>query len=96
VSLGVTDDGACAGLDVTDGLLRSLADLRDQGNVLPPPSMIVFLRVDGDDLTAPVKDEKRIDGTLLDVLRQLDELLMPEPIFDVTPSHVAVTIKRRP
>jgi len=210
--IGVTDDGACAGVNVTDSLLRSLADLRDQGNILPPPSMIVrkvdlggctiavvevqpstappvkykgriyirigprrgianldderrlnerrraldlpfdarpiqgsatgdldlrmvesdllpalqppdvlaengrtieqrltalrfcamdgtptaagmlvagrdvtlwlpgayvqFLRVDGDDLTAPVKTEKRIDGTLLDVLRQLDELLV--------------------
>src|SRR5215470_7114131 len=39
--IGVTDDGACAGVNVTDSLLRSLADLRDQGNILPPPSMIV-------------------------------------------------------
>jgi ATP-dependent DNA helicase RecG len=209
--IGVADDGACAGLNITDGLLRNLADLRDQGNILPPPSMTVrkvdlngctiavvevqpstappvkykgriyirvgprrgtanldderrlnerrraldlpfdsrpiqgsapgdldlrmiesdllpalqppdvlaengrtleqrlaalrfcamdgtptvagmlvagqdvplwlpgayvqFLRLDGDDLTAPVKDEKRIDGPLPDVLRQLDELL---------------------
>lgn len=207
--IGVTNDGRCAGLDVTDALLCNLADLRDQGNILPPPSMAVrkvtlhdcdlavvevqpstappvkykgriyirigprrgianldderrlnerrraldlpfdtrpiqdsttsdlnlrliesdllpalqppdvlaengrtldqrlaalrfcamdgtptaagmlvagqdvtlwlpgayvqFLRFDGDDLTAPVKDEKRIDGTLLDVLSQLDE-----------------------
>jgi ATP-dependent DNA helicase RecG len=210
--IGVTDDGRCAGLDVTDALLCTIADLRDQGNILPPPSMVVrkvtldgcdvavvevqpstappvrykgriyirvgprrgianldderrlnerrraldlpfdarpiqgsatgdldlrmiesellpalqppdvlaengrtleqrlaalrfcsmdgtptvagllvagqdvtmwlpgayvqFLRIDGDNLTAPVKDEKRIDGTLLDVLRQLDELLV--------------------
>jgi ATP-dependent DNA helicase RecG len=164
--VGVTDDGRHTGLPVTDSLLRRLADLRDQGNILPPPSMSVqkvnerrraldlpfdarplpgatlddldldvferqmlpqlappellaengrtieqrltalrllspdgtpttagilcsgrdpeywlpgayvqFLRLDGGDLTAPVKDEKRLSGRLTDVLRQLDELL---------------------
>lgn len=34
-----------------------------------------FLRLDGNDLTAPVKDEKRLAGRLAGVLRQLDELL---------------------
>lgn len=40
-----------------------------------PGAYVQFLRVDGTDLTDPVKDEKRLDGPLLDVLRQLDELL---------------------
>jgi ATP-dependent DNA helicase RecG len=49
--VGVADDGRCAGLAVTDDLLRSLADLRDQGNILPPPSMIVRkLKLDGCEL----------------------------------------------
>jgi ATP-dependent DNA helicase RecG len=39
--IGVTDDGRHAGLPITDELLRRLADLRDQGNILPPPSMSV-------------------------------------------------------
>ncbi|MFI6032037.1 ATP-binding protein [Amycolatopsis magusensis] len=40
-----------------------------------PGAYVQFLRVDGEDLAAPIIDEKRIDGTLPDVLRQLDELL---------------------
>ncbi|MGH3753430.1 MAG: ATP-binding protein [Pseudonocardiaceae bacterium] len=40
-----------------------------------PGAYVQFLRLDGDGLDAPIKDEKRLDGTLLDVLRQLDELL---------------------
>lgn len=41
-----------------------------------PGAFVQFLRVDGTDLTDPVKDEKRLDGPLIDVLRQLDELLV--------------------
>lgn len=49
--IGVTDGGKCARLHITDGLLRTLADLRDQGNILPPPSMAVRkVRLDGCDL----------------------------------------------
>lgn len=40
-----------------------------------PGAYVQFLRLDGDELDAPIKDEKRLNGTLLDVLRQLDELL---------------------
>ncbi|MDQ3578670.1 MAG: putative DNA binding domain-containing protein [Actinomycetota bacterium] len=40
-----------------------------------PGAYVQFLRMDGTDLTAPVIDEKRIDGPLPAVLRQLDELL---------------------
>lgn len=39
--VGVTDDGRHAGLTISDELLRRLADLRDQGNILPPPSLSV-------------------------------------------------------
>ncbi len=40
-----------------------------------PGAYVQFLRLGGDGLDAPIKDEKRLDGTLLDILRQLDELL---------------------
>ncbi|MGH3923356.1 MAG: ATP-binding protein, partial [Pseudonocardiaceae bacterium] len=36
---------------------------------------IQFLRLEGNGLDAPIKDEKRLSGMLLQVLRQLDELL---------------------
>jgi ATP-dependent DNA helicase RecG len=40
-----------------------------------PGAYIQFLRIEGGDLSDPIRDEKRLDGTLIDVLRQLDELL---------------------
>ncbi len=40
-----------------------------------PGAYVQFLRIDGEDLTDPIVDEKRISGTLAAVLRQLDELL---------------------
>ncbi|WP_156753474.1 ATP-binding protein [Actinokineospora pegani] len=41
VFVGVRDNGSFPGLDITDQLLQNLASLRDQGNLLPPPSMSV-------------------------------------------------------
>lgn len=40
-----------------------------------PGAYIQFLRLDGAGLDAPIKDQKKLSGTLLQVLRQLDELL---------------------
>ncbi len=40
-----------------------------------PGAYVQFLRIDGTKLTDPIKDQKRWDGPLPDVLRQLDELL---------------------
>jgi ATP-dependent DNA helicase RecG len=40
-----------------------------------PGAYLQFLRVDGDDLTAPIIDERRVSGALPDLLRELDELL---------------------
>ncbi|MFN0119473.1 MAG: ATP-binding protein [Blastocatellia bacterium] len=45
IFIGVTDDGACAQLPITDELLRTLADMRSDGNILPFPSMTVQKRV---------------------------------------------------
>ncbi len=45
IFVGVRDDGTCAGLPITDELLRELADLRDQGQILPLPAITVPRRV---------------------------------------------------
>lgn len=39
--IGANDDGHLSGLTVTDELLRNLAAIRADGNVLPPPAMTV-------------------------------------------------------
>lgn len=39
--IGAKDDGALSGLVVSDELLRNLAGIRSDGNVLPPPAMSV-------------------------------------------------------
>jgi ATP-dependent DNA helicase RecG len=44
VFVGARDDGSCAGLAITDQLLRTLADMRSDGNILPIPSMLVEKR----------------------------------------------------
>ena len=41
VFVGARDDGSASGLNITDGLLRQLADMRTDGNTVPPPSIIV-------------------------------------------------------
>ena len=41
VVLGVRDDRTIAGLPVTDELLRQLADMKTDGNIVPPPSLNV-------------------------------------------------------
>jgi ATP-dependent DNA helicase RecG len=41
VCIGVADDGTPTGLDVTDELLRQLADVKTDGNIVPPPTMTV-------------------------------------------------------
>lgn len=45
VFVGVNDDGSCAGLAITDELLRTLADMRSDGNILPFPALLVQKRV---------------------------------------------------
>lgn len=51
--VGLEDDGSCAGLSVDDRMLRDLANLRDEGSILPRPSVDVRrLVVDGCELVA--------------------------------------------
>ncbi len=44
IFVGVEDDGGCAGLSVDDRLLRELAGMKDDGNILPLPSIVVEKR----------------------------------------------------
>jgi ATP-dependent DNA helicase RecG len=41
VFVGARDDGSCTGLPITDELLRTLADMKTDGNILPIPSLSV-------------------------------------------------------
>ena len=60
IFIGVEDDGRCAGLPIDDRLLRELAAMRDDGNILPLPSMVVEkLRIDGCDVAAVVVQPSR-------------------------------------
>ncbi len=55
VAVGVDDDGRPTGLPIDDQLLRRLADLRDNGQIYPFPSMRVDqLALDGVDVAAVV------------------------------------------
>ena len=40
--IGANDDGSLSELKVTDGLLRNLAGLRSDGNILPQPALMVY------------------------------------------------------
>ena len=40
--IGANDDGSLNGLKVTDELLRNLAGLRSDGNILPQPALMVY------------------------------------------------------
>lgn len=42
--IGINDDGTCAGLNITDELLRTLSDMKSDGNIVPFPSLIVQKR----------------------------------------------------
>jgi len=42
IVVGLTDEGDCAELKTDDELVRKLASMRDDGNILPVPSMQVF------------------------------------------------------
>jgi ATP-dependent DNA helicase RecG len=55
IFIGVHDDGSCAALTVTDQTLRTLADIRSNGNVVPFPHLTVQKKVlDGCEVVAVV------------------------------------------
>lgn len=92
IFIGARDkDGALVGLDVTDELLRSLADIRSDGNILPLPSMTVEKRrLSGKDVAVitvmpadapPVKYKGRIwirTGPRRDIANAQDERILNE------------------
>jgi ATP-dependent DNA helicase RecG len=43
--IGAKNDGTCANLPITDELLRTLSDMRSDGNILPLPMLTVQKRV---------------------------------------------------
>lgn len=45
IFVGANDNGTCAGLAVTEELLRTLAQMRTSGDILPPPSLVVEKRI---------------------------------------------------
>ena len=45
IFVGARDNGTCAGLRITDELLRTLADMRADGNIVPFPTMTVQNRI---------------------------------------------------
>lgn len=45
VLVGVNDNGSCSNLPITDELLRSLSDMRSDGNILPFPMITVQKRI---------------------------------------------------
>jgi ATP-dependent DNA helicase RecG len=44
VFIGVRDDGTPAALAITDELLRALSDIKTDGNIVPPPTLVVERR----------------------------------------------------
>jgi len=48
VFIGARDDGSPAGLSITDELLRTLADVKTDGNIVPPPTISVTRHRFGD------------------------------------------------
>ncbi|MGL5927741.1 MAG: RNA-binding domain-containing protein [Dermatophilaceae bacterium] len=57
VFIGVRDDGQPSGLTITDNLLLDLASMRDQGKLLPPPTMSVRTLSVGEHAVAVVEIE---------------------------------------
>ena len=41
IFVGANDNGVATGLAITDELLRRLADMKTDGNIVPPPSLVV-------------------------------------------------------
>ena len=45
VFIGAKDDGSPSAITITDELLRQLADIKTDGNILPPPTLTVSKRI---------------------------------------------------
>jgi ATP-dependent DNA helicase RecG len=58
-----------------------------------PGAYIQFLRLDGSELTDPIKDQKEVDGPLADMLRMIDELFQAH--ISVASSFTAHSTEQR-
>ncbi|MDZ4844853.1 MAG: ATP-binding protein [Chitinophagales bacterium] len=89
--VGAKDDGSCSGLNITDQLLQNLSAIRTDGNVVPPPSLVVqkFSFPDGElavvevqpHYQPPVKYKNRIwvrVGPTKRVANDADEIILNE------------------
>ena len=102
--IGATDDGLPCGLNVTDELLRSLADMKTDGNILPMPALTVEKRVlKGSEIAVvtvlpsdmpPVKYDGRI-WIRTGPRRELERNGNPPLRFDVDQSAVVCIIGRK-
>ena len=45
IFVGASDDGSIVDLPITDALLRQLADMKTDGNIVPPPTMTAEKRI---------------------------------------------------
>jgi ATP-dependent DNA helicase RecG len=55
IFVGANNDGTCAGLVISDQLLLTLSQMRTDGNILPPPSLVVEKRrLDGCELAVVI------------------------------------------
>jgi ATP-dependent DNA helicase RecG len=61
-----------------------------------PGAYIQFLRIAGEDLSEPIADEQLVDGSVADVLRQLDEKLVAHNYTGVEISNNNSQENRRP
>lgn len=43
--VGAKDNGSPSGLPITDALLQTLSDIKTDGNILPPPTIVVEKKV---------------------------------------------------
>ena len=91
VFVGVDDNGIPTGLPITDQLLLQLADMKSDGNIVPPPSMTVEKRaLGGQDVAVitvlpsdspPVRYDGRIwirTGPRRDIASKQDEQILNE------------------
>ena len=59
-----------------------------------PGAYVQFLRIDGTELTDPIRDQKRVTGPLADVLRALEHLLRLNTRIDTQIAGVELEVRR--
>lgn len=100
--IGVSDDGHCAHLTITDTLLTTLADRRSDGNITPFPTMTVQKKsLQGCDVAVIVVQPAdappvRYQGRVWVRVGPRRATATLELAFDIQDAHVLAIVKRRP